>query len=78
MNASEIRYIEEQLRAEPRLPLSEDGYAEIVSRAKHQRAEAIGEMWGAFRARLAEFTREMRDLAGSSNHGKLRRAYPYY
>jgi hypothetical protein len=55
------------------LPLAEDQYEDIVSRAKRQRAEAIGAMWRAFRARLAEFTRDVRDLAGSSNHGRLRR-----
>jgi hypothetical protein len=72
MNASEIRYIEAQLRAEPRLPLSEDQYAEIVHQVKRERAKAIAEMWRALSARIAEFTRHVRDLAGSSNHGRVR------
>jgi len=75
MNASEIRYIEEQLRAAPRLPLSEDQYGEIVRQANQERAKAIAQMWRALSARVAEFTRDVRDLAGSSNHGRLRRTY---
>jgi len=75
MNASEIRYIEEQLRAAPRLPLSEEHYSEIVRQANQERAKAIAQMWRALSARVAEFTREVRDLAGSSNHGRLRRTY---
>ena len=75
MNASEIRYIEEQLRAAPRLPLSEEQYSEIVRQANQERAKAIAQMWRALSARVAEFTREVRDLAGSSNHGRLRRTY---
>ncbi len=73
MNVSEIRYIEEQMQAAPRLPLSEDQYAEIMQEAKRERAKAIGEMWRALSARIAKLTREIRDLAGSSNHGRLRR-----
>jgi phosphoribosylformylglycinamidine (FGAM) synthase-like enzyme len=70
MNASEIKYIEEQMRAAPRLPLSEEQYADIVQRAKRERAKAIGEMWRALSARIAKLTRELRDFAGSSNHGR--------
>jgi C4-dicarboxylate-specific signal transduction histidine kinase len=70
MNASEIRYIEEQMRAAPRLPLSEDQYVEIMQQAKRERAKAIGEMWRALSARIAKLTRELRDFAGSSNHGR--------
>jgi len=72
MNASEIRYIEAQLRAEPKLPLSEDQYADIVGRAKRERAKAIAEMWRALSERIAKFGRHVRDLAGSSNHGRVR------
>ena len=72
MNASEIRYIEAQLRAEPRLPVLDDHYAEILREANRARAKAIAEMWHALSARIAEFTRYVRDLAGSSNHGRVR------
>ena len=70
MNASEIKYIEEQMRAAPQLPLSEVQYAEIMRQAKRERAKAIGELWRALSARIARLARELRDFAGSSNHGR--------
>lgn len=73
MNISEIRYIEAQLRAKPRLALAEDHYADLIAHAKRERAKAIARMWRALAARVAAFMREVRDLAGSSNHGRLRR-----
>ena len=73
MNASEIRYIEAQLRTEPRLSLSENQYAELIEHAKRERAKAIARMWRALAKRVATFMREVQDLAGSSNHGRLRR-----
>jgi Holliday junction resolvase len=75
MNASEIRYIEAQLRAEPRLPLAEDQYAQLIEHAKRERAKAIAQMWRSLATRVAAFMREVRDLAGSSNHGRLRRTH---
>jgi Holliday junction resolvase len=75
MNASEIRYIEAQLRAEPRLPLAEDQYAQLIEHAKRERAKAIAQMWHSVATRVAAFMREVRDLAGSSNHGRVRRTY---
>ena len=75
MNASEIMYIEAQLRAEPKLPLPEDQFAQLIEHAKRERAKAIGQMWGKLAKRVATFMREVQDLAGSSNHGRLRRTY---
>jgi hypothetical protein len=75
MNASEIRHIEAQLRAEPRLPFAEDQYDQLIEHAKRERAKAIAQMWRALATRVATFMREVRDLAGSSNHGRLRRTY---
>jgi hypothetical protein len=73
MNASEIKYIEEQMRAAPQLPLSEIQYAAIVQQAKRERAKAVSEMWRALSARIAKLTREVLDLASSTNHGRLYR-----
>ncbi|HXZ53096.1 MAG TPA: hypothetical protein VEH51_13950 [Burkholderiales bacterium] len=75
MNVSEIRYIEAQLPAQPRLALAEDHYADLIEHAKRERAKAIAQMWRALASRLARFMREVQDLAGSRNHGRLRRTY---
>jgi len=61
------------MRAAPRLALAEDQYAALIEHAKRERAKAIGQMWRRFAARVATFMREVQDLAGSSNHGRLRR-----
>ena len=65
MNASEIRYIEAHLQAEPRLPLSDYQMAALIRQAKRERAEAIAGMFSAprraHRGLLPRPARERRD-----------------
>ena len=48
MNAYEIEQIEKDIRANFRLPLSFDGWADIERRAREERARVLGEGIASF------------------------------
>jgi hypothetical protein len=72
MNASEIRYIEAHLQAEPRLPLSDYQMAALIRQAKRERAEAIAGMFSALGARVAAYFRALRESAATQTGAGLR------
>jgi hypothetical protein len=72
MNASEIRYIEQHLEAEPRLPISDYQMAEIMQQAKRERAEAIAVMFSRLGARIVAYFRALRESAATQTGAGLR------
>jgi hypothetical protein len=72
MNASEIRYIEEQLRAEPRLPLSQYEMHVLVRRAERERAKAIAGMFSAAGKAIVGYFRALRESAAAQTGAGLR------
>ncbi|MGA7983631.1 MAG: hypothetical protein WCA01_00445 [Burkholderiales bacterium] len=72
MNASEIRYIEQHLEAEPRLPLSDYQLSEIMRQAKRERADAIAAMFSRLGAGIVAYFRALRESAGAHTGAGLR------
>jgi len=72
MNASEIRYIEQHLEAEPKLPLSDYQMAAIIRRAQRERAEAVAAMFAGLGARIAAYFRALRESAATQTGAGLR------
>ena len=72
MNASEIRYIEAHLEAEPKLPLSEYQMSLIVRRAERERAEAIAALFAGLGSRIAAYFRALRESAATHTGAGLR------
>jgi hypothetical protein len=72
MNASEIRYIEAHLEAEPKLPLSDYHMAEIMRQARRERAEAIAAMFSALGSRVVGYFRALRESAKGQTGAGLR------
>ena len=76
MNAYEIEQIEKDVRANFRLPLSFEGWADIERRAREERARVVGEVFARFFsglwARLARFGREVRSTAADCTDARLR------
>ncbi|HKI65144.1 MAG TPA: hypothetical protein VKA16_11035 [Burkholderiales bacterium] len=72
MNASEIRYIEQHLEAEPKLPLSDYQMADIVRRAQRERSKAIAAMFAGLGARIAAYFRALRESAATQTGAGLR------
>jgi hypothetical protein len=72
MNASEIRYIEAHLEAEPKLPLSDHHMDEIMRRAKRERAEAVAAMFSALGSRVVGYFRALRESAAGQTGAGLR------
>jgi len=72
MNASEIRNIEEQLQAEPRLPLSQYEMHILMRRAERERAKAIAAMLAAFGAAIVGYFRALRESAATQTGAGLR------
>ena len=75
MNAYEIEQIEKDVRANFRLPLSFDGWADIERRAREERARVMGEavarFFAAARAKLAGFGRRVRTTAADCTSARL-------
>ena len=72
MNASEIRYIEQHLEAEPKLPLSDYQMTTIVQRAQRERAEAIAGMFSAMGSAIVGYFRALRESAARKTGAGLR------
>jgi hypothetical protein len=72
MNASEIRYIEQHLEAEPRLPLSDYQMSQIMQQAKRERAEAVAGMFSRLGAHIVAYFRALRESAATQTGAGLR------
>jgi len=76
MNAYEIEQIENDVRANFRLPLSFNGWADIERRAREERARVLGEgisrLFAAARAKLATFARGVRSTGADCTDARLR------
>ena len=76
MNAYEIEQIEKDVRANFRLPLSYEGWADIERRAREERARVLGQGFSrAFRALrtwLTSFGRQVRATAADCTDARLR------
>jgi hypothetical protein len=75
MNAYEIEQIEKDVRANFRLPLSFEGWADIERRARQERARVIGEtvakLFAAARAKVAGFGRGVRATVADCTSARL-------
>ena len=75
MNAYEIEQIEKDVRANFRLPLSFDGWADIERRAREERARVVGEavakFFAAAWAKVAGFSRAVRTTAADCTSARL-------
>jgi hypothetical protein len=76
MNHYEIEQIEKQLRAEMRLPLSFNAWADLERRARQERARVLGAMisgyFAAAAAKLAGLARQVRSTAADCTQARLR------
>jgi hypothetical protein len=75
MNAYEIEQIEKDIRANFRLPLSFDGWADIERRAREERARVLGEgiasFFAAAWAKLLYLVRGVRTTAADCTSARL-------
>ena len=75
MNAYEIEQIEKDIRANFRLPLSFEGWADIERRARQERArvmgEAIAQFFAGAQAKVAGFSRGVRSTAADCTSARL-------
>jgi hypothetical protein len=72
MNASEIRYIEQHMEAEPKLPLSDYQMTAIIRRAQRERSQAVAAMFAGIGARIAAYFRALRESAATQTGAGLR------
>ena len=76
MNAYEIEQIEKQMKAEFRLPLPYEAWADIEHSARQERARVMGKaMAGFFAAALAKISgaaRQIRSTAADCTDARLR------
>jgi len=72
MNASEIRYIEEHLQAEPQLPLSQYQMHLLMRRAERERSKAIAAMFSAAGRAIVAYFRALRESAAKQTGAGLR------
>ena len=75
MNAYEIEQIEKDVKANFRLPLSYQGWADVERRARQERARVLGEgfstLFRALGAKLAAFGRQLRGTAAQMTNARL-------
>jgi len=75
MNAFEIEQIEKDVRANFRLPLSFEGWADVERQARQERARVLGngmrQLFSALRAKLSGFGRGVRDTAADCTSARL-------
>lgn len=76
MNAYEIEQIEKQVKADFRLPLGYEAWADIERNAREQRAHAIAEAFAkgiaAVAATVTGFARQIRSTAAECTSARLR------
>ena len=76
MNAYEIEQIEKQLRADMRLPLSFNAWADLERNARQERARVVGAMISDFIvamvAKVAGVARQVRSTAADCTQARLR------
>ena len=67
-----MRYIESQLQAEPRLPLSSQQMDAVMRRAERARAEAIAAMFARLAARIGAYFHALLESAAKQTDAGLR------
>jgi ppGpp synthetase/RelA/SpoT-type nucleotidyltranferase len=76
MNAYEIEQVERQVKADFRLPLGYEAWADIEHKARQQRARATAETFSKFfaavLAKVTGFARQMRSTAAECTDARLR------
>ena len=76
MNAYEIEQIEKQLRADMRLPLSFNAWADLERNARQERARVVGAMISDFIvamvAKVTGVARQVRSTAADCTQARLR------
>jgi hypothetical protein len=76
MNAYEIEQIEKQLRADMRLPLSFNAWADFERNARQERARVVGAMISDFivamAAKVTGVARQVRSTAADCTQARLR------
>ena len=76
MNAYEIEQIEKHLRADMRLPLSFNAWADLERSARHERARVVGAMiadsLAAMAAKITGVARQVRSTAADCTQARLR------
>ena len=76
MNAFEIEQMERQVKADFRLPLGYEAWAEIEHKARQQRARAAAETFGnlfaGVLAKVTGFARQIRSTAAECTDARLR------
>ena len=79
MNAYEIEQIEKQVKADFRLPLGYEAWADIERNAREQRARAVAKAlangFAAVAARVTGFARQIRSTAADCTGARLRHDY---
>jgi len=75
MNAFEIEQIEKDIRANFRLPLSFEGWADVERQARQERARVlangVARFFSALRAKLSGFGRGVRNTAADCTSARL-------
>ncbi|MDH4173086.1 MAG: hypothetical protein OEZ09_00460 [Betaproteobacteria bacterium] len=75
MNAFEIEQIEKDVRANFRLPLSFEGWAEVERQARQERARVlaggVARLFSSLWARLSRFGRGVRNTAADCTSARL-------
>lgn len=76
MNAYEIEQVERQVKADFRLPLGYEAWADIEHKARKQRARAAAEAFASFfagvLATITGLARQVRSTAGECTDARLR------
>ena len=76
MNAYEIEQLEKQLRAEMRLPLPFNAWADLERAARQERARVVARMmsdfFAAVAAKVAGFARQVRSTAADCTQARMR------
>jgi len=76
MNAYEIEQVERQVKADFRLPLGYEAWADIEHRAREQRAraaaEAFAKLLAGVLAKVTGFARQIRSTAAACTDARLR------
>ncbi len=76
MNAYEIEKMEKDVRANFRLPLSFEGWADVERRAREERARVLGKgfakLYRAIVSRLAGIGRQVHQTAANCTDARLR------
>lgn len=76
MNAYEIEQIEKQMKADIRLPLAFEAWADVEHRARQERARVMGKLFADFFAaafaKISGAARQIRSTAADCTDARLR------